>query len=165
MLHYKKPAFWIVIVSVVLCAVLAVCFLTDPVMPSLEVLPEVHSHTCFTNVTEYENDTLHYSGDVESIPERFAVTEDMKLLLYVDQFNISYTGWTELGTLEPVKLTSQNFDELFYDYDLRASGFRRDNARAWRLMTESRYLYLLLQQKNGELHLACGDWIITVENE
>ncbi len=29
-LHYKKPAFWIMIVSVVACTVLAVCFLTNP---------------------------------------------------------------------------------------------------------------------------------------
>ena len=30
-MHYKKPAFWIVLASVVICAVVAVCFLTDPV--------------------------------------------------------------------------------------------------------------------------------------
>ena len=29
-LNYKKPGFWIIAVSLVLCAVLAVCFLTDP---------------------------------------------------------------------------------------------------------------------------------------
>ena len=29
-LNYKKPGFWIVVISLVLCAVLAVCFLTDP---------------------------------------------------------------------------------------------------------------------------------------
>ena len=30
-MHYKKPAFWIVLASVAVCAVVAVCFLTDPV--------------------------------------------------------------------------------------------------------------------------------------
>ena len=30
-MNYKKPAFWIVLASVVICAVIAVCFLTDPV--------------------------------------------------------------------------------------------------------------------------------------
>ena len=29
-LHYKKPAFWVIVCAGVLCAVLAVCFLTDP---------------------------------------------------------------------------------------------------------------------------------------
>lgn len=30
-LHYKKPAFWIIIIAVLSCAVVAVCFLTNPV--------------------------------------------------------------------------------------------------------------------------------------
>ena len=29
--NYKKPSFWVVAVSIVLCAVMAVCFLTDPI--------------------------------------------------------------------------------------------------------------------------------------
>jgi hypothetical protein len=29
-LHYKKPAFWIMIVAVVTCLAVALCFLTDP---------------------------------------------------------------------------------------------------------------------------------------
>ena len=29
-LNYRKPAFWIVLASVIICAVIAVCFLTNP---------------------------------------------------------------------------------------------------------------------------------------
>ncbi len=29
-LNYKKPAFWVIVVAVVICAVVAICFLTDP---------------------------------------------------------------------------------------------------------------------------------------
>ena len=29
-LHYKKPAFWILIAAIIVCCVVAVCFLTDP---------------------------------------------------------------------------------------------------------------------------------------
>ena len=32
-LHYKKPAFWLLIAAIVVCAVVALCFLTDPVTP------------------------------------------------------------------------------------------------------------------------------------
>ena len=32
-LHYKKPAFWITLIASLLCAVIAVCFLTDPESP------------------------------------------------------------------------------------------------------------------------------------
>ena len=33
-LNYKKPAFWIIVATVVICVVVAVCFLTDPTDPT-----------------------------------------------------------------------------------------------------------------------------------
>ena len=33
-LNYKKPAFWIILVAVIACAAVAVCFLTDPISKS-----------------------------------------------------------------------------------------------------------------------------------
>lgn len=33
-LHYKKPAFWIIVAAVLVCAAVAVCFLTDPTSSS-----------------------------------------------------------------------------------------------------------------------------------
>ena len=33
-LHYKKPAFWIIVAAIVVCAAVAVCFLTDPTSSS-----------------------------------------------------------------------------------------------------------------------------------
>lgn len=38
-LHYKKPAFWILVASVLVCVVMAVCFLTNP--KSKEETPEI----------------------------------------------------------------------------------------------------------------------------
>ena len=34
-LSYKKPAFWFVVLAVILCCVVAVCFLTDPLSPDV----------------------------------------------------------------------------------------------------------------------------------
>ena len=34
-LNYKKPAFWIIVAALVACIVLAVCFLTDPIRPTV----------------------------------------------------------------------------------------------------------------------------------
>ena len=39
-LNYKKPAFWIIIVSVLVCAVVSVCFLTDPIGEKNELSAE-----------------------------------------------------------------------------------------------------------------------------
>ena len=35
-MNYKKPAFWIIVLSIIACAVVAVCFLTDPSTPEKE---------------------------------------------------------------------------------------------------------------------------------
>lgn len=32
-LHYKKPAFWVIAVAIIACGALAICFLTDPAKP------------------------------------------------------------------------------------------------------------------------------------
>ena len=39
-LYYKKPAFWIIVLSAIICTIVAVCFLTDPVSKKmLEPIP------------------------------------------------------------------------------------------------------------------------------
>ena len=45
-LHYKKPALWILIVAAVLCVVIAVCFLTDPVVRTYPVTAEKEAEIC-----------------------------------------------------------------------------------------------------------------------
>lgn len=39
-LHYKKPAFWVILLALVLCMAVAVCFLTNPVTFTLEFARE-----------------------------------------------------------------------------------------------------------------------------
>ncbi len=49
-LNYKKPAFWIIIVSVVLCVVVAVCFMTNP---KNKTVPHINDETAeWENVSE-----------------------------------------------------------------------------------------------------------------
>ena len=43
-LHYKKPAFWIVAVAIIACVAVGVCFLTDPAQPSRENPPATVLH-------------------------------------------------------------------------------------------------------------------------
>ena len=38
-MNYKKPAFWIVILAVIVCGAVAVCFLTDPENNEIEMVP------------------------------------------------------------------------------------------------------------------------------
>lgn len=58
-LNYKRPAFWVIVVAVILCIVVAVCFLTDPSgMPFTEVSGGVEgdalSITVISGETRYQ---------------------------------------------------------------------------------------------------------------
>ena len=63
-LNYKKPAFWIIIVSLVLLAALAVCFLTDPLTPARldeyisQVIIEQNSEHIQPGYTAFEAHTV-----------------------------------------------------------------------------------------------------------
>lgn len=52
-LKYKKPAFWIVLLALIACVVVAVCFATDP----KQDIPE-EEHTIRASVTEIEDDSI-----------------------------------------------------------------------------------------------------------
>ena len=47
-LSYKKPAFWVILLSMLACAVLAVCFLTDPKLPENGMLTNILTQTGYT---------------------------------------------------------------------------------------------------------------------
>lgn len=68
-LWYKKPAFWTVLAAVVVCAVVAVCFLTNP--KGTENEESDQSPASYQNVAlvAYQTDTVTltgYAGDVET---------------------------------------------------------------------------------------------------
>ena len=61
-LHYKQPAFWLIVLAVVLCLIFAVCFLTDPILDVglAELKTDViNMPAVFSDVTEM---TLSYRG-------------------------------------------------------------------------------------------------------
>lgn len=155
-LHYKKPAFWVVAVCVVLCLVVAVCFLTDPVRPSLQVLPEVHSHTYGVVELVYEPMNISMTLTPQENTPNYAVSESMEL---IQQWELT-DSWGSVGSLTEFTLTRENFDELF-SFDEGWNGettdsIRRDTERAWMTIHNQDELYYLLQMKNGELFMAYG---------
>ena len=72
-LNYKKPTFWIIIISIVLCVAVAICFMTTPKAEKAndEVLTE--------EVPKADNDSEKDSGNTTA-----AVKEEEPLLLMVD---------------------------------------------------------------------------------
>lgn len=78
-LNYKKPALWIIIVSLVLCVVLAVCFLTVPREKEGE-------GTTKPGITDEELLTFEQRYLMEQHPEFFGLDASKGLDVYVCQF-------------------------------------------------------------------------------
>lgn len=76
-LSYKKPAFWIIIAALVICAITAVCFLTNPKSIKLNELTDAGDYSrIFENVYHIDILTPEHSlsakesGDIERIIEQ-----------------------------------------------------------------------------------------------
>ncbi len=73
-LHYKKPAFWLIVTAVLICTAVAVCFLTDPLSNGTRVTDLTSASG--TRLLEGEGETvLFHRGDYSYPIER---TRDME---------------------------------------------------------------------------------------
>lgn len=111
-LHYRKPAFWIVLVSVIACGVVALCFLTDPVQ-ALEQEEVVHRQV---QMTREDVVRLSQKGDALTWSdfEGYAFT-DIGSGMYVRQYPID--------TLFEVQVGGSSLDEKpMYIYLLSHDG-------------------------------------------
>ena len=166
-MNYKKPAFWIIITAVVACAVAVVCFFTNPSNLS-GVLPNIHSHAYVVEEVTYENGMYSFTVVAGENSPIYAINEDMML---VSQKEVSEEGvWAQLGKLEEVQLTKENFDELFFSKGLwtesaNAKSIRKNTVNAWQMIYNQDVLYYVLQQKNGDLYLAYGYYDYSEKND
>ncbi len=161
-LNYKKPTFWIIIISAILAVIIAVCFLTVPKeKPKTESnLPTVQNLTCFSpHQMAYDDGTYSY---VPSIDTFLCYCLDNDLNLYTINSNNLVTS---LGKMEEIALDTENFDSRltqdFWKIKFSTKGFRHDNKRAFTLKldnTDERNdeFYLLLEQENGDYYMAIG---------
>lgn len=86
-LNYKKPAFWIIIVSLILCVVLAVCFLTMPKDSDRDNETETETEdNADYGITD--SDVLSYEQRylLDKYPEYFGLDASGGLDIYVCQF-------------------------------------------------------------------------------
>ena len=104
-MNYKKPAFWIVVLAVIACVAVAVCFLTNP-------LSETMNHTS-VYAGNYKLSELLYtnkSGPV-TLYGQYRITNDYQL--YVR--NAGYE-WSLVQQMEKYPLTVDELKE-YADYD------------------------------------------------
>lgn len=147
-LHYKKPAFWVMAAALVLCVIVAVCFLTDPVEPpfgtAYAVETVVYADLAFSSGPE------HFAADVYTVTENGVLLGDGE----------------ELGKAKKIRLTPENFDQLVVSavewteaawkggYNMTL--LRDQNETAWSVQTQDDVFYYLLRQSNGDIYLTYG---------
>lgn len=68
-LRYRKPAFWVILIAVIVCIVVAVCFLTDPVTdPGYDLIRQVTDEDGYT-ITSQERTPVNLVLNKEQLPE------------------------------------------------------------------------------------------------
>jgi len=167
-LHYKKPAFWFAIIALIVCIVCTGCLLTDPIKEKEEKGTEKGTEEEKSPVTLYQNYSF---GEVvflndNSYTDRFGIYLPLDYHLENNRlYRTQYNQTTFLGTIAPIDLTKENFDDLFGDEGVwytndTAQALRENNEAAWEVVNseknESTPDYYLLKQKGSDnLLLMC----------
>ena len=172
-LRYKKPTFWVLVIAVIACSFIAVCFMTNPKERIFYPIdPFGHNY----HVEEVIYDGNEYSSDdtMEHLPQYRFTSDFMMMCKGRVTVNEEVKQWEALGRMDEVDLSEHNFDQYFKKSDgvsgwknnLTAYKLRRNNVTAWQLLVGDdgeALSYYLLQQKNGDIYLAC--WYYDSESE
>ena len=154
-LHYKKPAFWFAVIAVVICVICTGCLLTDPLKEEATVdSVTLHQYYSGGNVLYKKTHPDLLCGFF--MPSDYYIEKDQ---LYIKEG----APKIHLGTLSPLKLTKENFDDLFEDEYWKtedtAQELRESNETAWKVdVTEGAFnhsvFYLLKQKGTSTLLIA-----------
>ena len=98
-LNYKKPAFWIIIVAVIACIALTVCFLTNPKRDSFAIRITIPAGT--TREMIYQEDFVYSDEEISPLGNKITISAGDGL------------GDTEV-VLMPIEVTEENAYEPTY---------------------------------------------------
>lgn len=125
--------------------------------PQNSELPDIRYMVYEVEEVVYEAPMYDFSIVAGENSPIYSISEDMQLSSQ-KEFDTD-EKWTELGKLEVVELTKENFDELFHWDEFDASDIRKETVNVWQLIYSQNdlyHLYYVLQQKNGDVYLAYG---------
>ena len=155
-LNCKNPALWVTATVAAACVIPVVLTLRSPKRKAKDILD------CQLSVKEIAYQAPFYSFTY--IPDQaptYQFLSDQQLFVKDDFLTKDYSKeWRSLGTMELVKLTEANFDDLFFTgQDRLFPRIRRKNLNTWQLDISGdpdSIFYYLMQQKNGDVYLAYG---------
>ena len=99
-MNYKKPAFWVIVVSVITCAVVAICFLTNPAA-------EREFPINGSNVSDLDTERV-----VEMIAKAEKLEDGSQLCMNEDGFDLMFTAdfdWANDGAIRYFYVKDQQF--------------------------------------------------------
>lgn len=162
-LNYKKPGLWAMVLTVVACIIVAVCFLTNP-KETLFYAPEPFGHSYRIEEILYSDSQISYSYG-EDVPQ-YQFTSDYGMFETENALTdgVLVDGWAHRqGAFKEFRITSENFDYYFVsggdEKRSEWSALRADIDKAWKLEAENsdRHLFFyLIYTKQKEVFLACG---------
>lgn len=118
-LNYKKPAFGIIVIAVMACMAVAVCFLTDPLDLTLSNILNEKGYT----QTRQGPRNITLSIPVDSLPDSIYSNEGYN---FSKDDIIAYQNDTSVIYLETVQFANEGDDQLYFifncSYDLPESG-------------------------------------------
>ena len=143
-MNYRKPTLWVIVTAIAACAVVAVCFLTDPFESNTVLLSG-----------EYQIAGMLYSH-APSYEENFVPSDSYSVSSELELYEKNVADeWVCLGTMEKYLLTNQEL----YSYNLEGWHRRYPVGKitdAYILRVENDFFYLVFQTKNGNTYLAYG---------
>ena len=110
-LNYRKPAFWFVVLAVILCVVVAVCFLTDPMRLTVHDIVESGDYTILAQCDEYFDLTMTI-GDIH--PDAFSADGHT----YGEKEIIVYESDTTAIWLRSIKFANEGDHLLDFEFDI-----------------------------------------------
>ncbi len=154
-LNYKKPAFWIIVVAIVVSIVTAICFLTDPLKAT-----DIQNGSYRFSKEIYFNGAYSYIPYIENNRVEIKTKGGMHIYHFIGE---------ELSTgalYKEVSLNKENFSDLFDNIEIWSdnqnhSDLLKNNKKAWCHNTPDDiggYPYMLLLQKDGTLYMLFADF-------
>ena len=84
-MNYRKPTFWIIVTALVVCVVVAVCFLTDPVHHTNEASYLNYNNSISISMRQDVIPAVHYSSENDQGSIGIGMVEGSAFAEYLDQ--------------------------------------------------------------------------------
>ncbi len=125
-MNYKKPAFWLIVVAIILCMIVAVCFLTDPIQEKNAQSFLNHRNSISLSEQQDVIPAIHYSNVNDQGSIGIGMVEGKAFATYLDtvQWSEKWFNPTDLSSPGSVAVNvAENLRITIYDRKFAAVKF------------------------------------------